>query len=226
LIGVVAAHFCFFFFFQKKTPTLRSKPTPNCTQWASSTQNNASGMTTRPDPPTALLRSCQQGDTRAQRQFFERYHPPLFAVCLRYARDRPEAQDFLQEAFITIFRDLHQYKSEGPLEGWLRKVTVRVALQALRRKHALRFASDFDALSADALDPVLPDQELNVEAILRLVQQLPDGARAVFNLRCLEGFSYAEIADSLGLVESSVRSQYTRACQQLRHLVECNLLLL
>ncbi len=166
-----------------------------------------------------LIDGCLRGDSGSQRQLFERYNAWLFPICLRYARDRPEAQDMLQESFLVIFRDLSQFRGEGPLGAWLQRVTVRVALQSLRRKHPLRYADDYDELPPDTYD-FNPDTELNGEAILLMVQQLPPGYRAVFNLRCMEGFEYPEIAAELGIAESSVRSQYARACKQLRGLVE------
>lgn len=166
-----------------------------------------------------LIAGCRHGEAGAQRNLFENYRTPLFAVCLRYARDRPEAQDMLQEAFLTIFRDLGQYKGEGSFEGWLRKVTVRSALQHLRRKNPLRFAENYDDLPHDTHNFV-PDTDLNSESLLRMVQLLAPGYRTIFNLHCMESFSYAEIAVELGISESTVRSQYARACKQLRSLVE------
>lgn len=166
-----------------------------------------------------LLTACRRGNSQAQRQLFEQHQIRLFSICLRYARDRHEAQDILQEAFLAIFRDLGQYNGKGAFEGWLHRVTVRSALQHLRRKNPLRFADDYDDLPADTRQ-VSPDMELNSAAILQMVQKLPDGYRTVFNLHCMEGFSYTEIATELGITESTVRSQYTRACRQLRGLVE------
>jgi RNA polymerase sigma-70 factor (ECF subfamily) len=166
-----------------------------------------------------LITGCKRGETKNQRRLFEQYHPRLFAVCLRYARDRPEAQDMLQEAFLKIFRDLDQYKGDGPFEAWLQRVTVRTALQHLRRKDPLRLAENFDDLPPESHN-YLPDTDLNSEALLRMVQQLPTGYRTVFNLHCIESFSYTEIAAELGIGESAVRSQYARACKQLRGMVE------
>lgn len=162
-----------------------------------------------------LLAGCRRGDAIAQRQLFETNKKRLFAICLRYARDRPEAQDMLQEAFLTIYRDIGQYNGSGLFEAWLHRVTVRAALQHLRRRNPLRFAEDYDSLPPDT-HHVVPDTELTREAILQLVQQLPDGYRTVFNLHCVEHFTYPEIAAELGLAESSVRSQYARACKHLR----------
>lgn len=170
-------------------------------------------------PLKKLLAGCQRGDANAQQQLFQRYHAGLFLICLRYARDRPEAQDMLQDAFLTIFKDLGQFQGKGVFDAWLHKVTVRTALQHLRKNNPLRFAEAYDQLPPDTWDKQ-PDAELNSEAILQLVQQLPPGYRTVFNMHGIEEWSYPEIAAELGISESSVRSQYTRACKQLRQMVD------
>lgn len=174
-------------------------------------------------PQKELLKKCQRGDGQAQRLLFEQHKNRLFSLCLRYSRDRPEAQDILQEAFLAIFRDLGQYSGGGSLEGWMHRVTVRAALQHLRRKNPLRFAEEFDKQPVEHFTST-PDTELNSQAILQMVQQLPDGYRVVFNLHCVEAYSYPEIAAELGIAESSVRSQYARACKQLRTMVDKMLL--
>ena len=166
-----------------------------------------------------LLKKCRRGNAGAQHTLYKLHKDRLFSLCLRYAKDHPEAQDMLQDAFIAIFRDLHQYNGSGSLEGWLHRVTVRAALQHLRKKNPLRQAEEFDMQISDSFT-FSPDTDLNSEAILKMVQQLPDGYRMVFNLRCVEEFSYPEIAAALGIAESTVRSQYARACKQLRFLVE------
>lgn len=125
----------------------------------------------------------------------------------------------LQDAFCNIFRDLHQFKGEGHVEGWLRKVTVRSALQHLRRKNPLRFAEEYDGSSCGN-EQIMPDVEMTREAILQMIQQLPDGYRTIFNMHCMEAFSYPEIAAELGIRESSVRSQYARARKLLQQMVE------
>lgn len=172
------------------------------------------------EPPlTQLIAGCRRGDMGAQRSLYERYNARLFAVCLRYARDRPEAQDMLQDTFLVIYRDLGQFQGNGAFEGWLHRIAVRTALQHLRRKNPLRFAEDFSDLPTDHYN-ITPDTEMNSEAILNMVQQLPTGYRTVFNLHCVEAYSYPEIAAELGISESSVRSQYTRACKHLRVMVD------
>ena len=166
-----------------------------------------------------IIAGCKKGDAAAQRQLYEMFNSRLFCVCLRYACDRPEAQDMLQEAFLSIFRDIHQYKGDGPLEAWLCRVTARSALRALRKSNPLRLAQDYDNIAPATLQ-FTPDAEFSGEAILLAIRQLPEGYRTVFNLHCMEDFSYPEIAAELGITESTVRSQYARACKQLRTLVE------
>ncbi len=168
-----------------------------------------------------LIQKCQQGNILAQKELFDKSKNRLFSLCLRYSRDRSEAHDILQEAFMAIFRDMGQFNGVGSFDGWMHKVTVRAALQYLRRKNPLRFAEEYDKQPSDAF-VFSPDMDLNSEAILKMVQQLPDGYRMVFNLHCLEAYSYTEIAAELGIAEASVRSQYARACKQLRsQLVDC-----
>lgn len=166
-----------------------------------------------------ILAACQRGDGLAQRQLFERYNAGLFLICLRYARDRPEAQDMLQDAFLTIFKDLGQYKGSGVFDAWIHRITVRTALQHLRKNNPLRFAEDYDRLPPEDFG-WQPDTEQNSEAILQLIQQLPAGYRTIFNMHAIEAWSYAEIATELGIGESTVRSQYARACRQLRQMVD------
>ncbi|NUN99533.1 MAG: RNA polymerase sigma factor [Saprospiraceae bacterium] len=171
-------------------------------------------------PEQLLLQQCQKGQLNAQRDLYERYKSVLFAVCIRYARDHAEAEDLLQETFIVIFRDIRQFRQEGSLEGWLRKVTIRVALTQLKKKYPTRFAQPFESLPPDFAVSVPSDSDLNEEAILGLLQQMPEGYRTVFNLHCVEEYSYEEIAQTIGVAESTVRSQYVRARRFLRKLVE------
>lgn len=170
-----------------------------------------------------LIADCNRGSLKAQREIFFQYQETVFSVCLRYSRDRPEAQDMLQEAFLFIYKDLSRYRFEGSFEGWIKKVTVRAALQFLRRRNPLRLADDLTELPAQNASS-WPDTDLMSEAILQLVQQLPAGYRTVFNMHCMEGWSYSEIAEALSISESSVRSQYSRACRQLRDSIEKHLL--
>jgi len=165
-----------------------------------------------------LLRKCLAGKPSAQRRFYERYAPRLYGVCLRYARTETEAQDYLQEAFIRIFRDLNQFRGEGSLEGWLRRITVRTALGALR-KERLEFPAEMEAFFNHPASEPTALEALQARDIAAIIRQLPSGYRAVFNLYAIEGYRHAEIAGMLGISEGASRSQYARARKALQNLL-------
>lgn len=173
------------------------------------------GMYTPPQDK-ALHQGCLAGEPAAQRALYERFRTDMFRVCLRYAGCREEAEDFLQEGFITAFRDLHQFRGDGPLGGWLRRVMVHTALQALRKKR-LQF-SELDERMA------LPDlsayggmvARLDAEHLTRLLQVMPTGYRTVFNLVALEGYGHEEVAGLLGISASTSKTQLFKARQWLQ----------
>ena len=140
-----------------------------------------------------MIKACQKGDRAAQERLYHQYNRLLFGVCLRYSGSREEAKDLLQEGFIQIYRDLYQYKPTGPFKAWLRKIMVNVALQHIRRKKKLFPTIDLEAVE----EQFESDEDLfstfRAKALMEMVQQLPDGYRAVFNLYVIEGYSHKEI---------------------------------
>jgi RNA polymerase sigma factor (sigma-70 family) len=167
---------------------------------------------------TDLIQQCLNGEPLAQHQFYKQHCKVLYALCLRYARNTAEAQDILQESFIRIFKYLHKYEGKGSLEGWLKRITVNVALRTIQTA-ACKLETSIDTLPETSIeDDTLP--LLSAEELLQLIQRLPDGYRIVFNLYAIEGFSHAEIATELHIDESSSRSQLTRARKLLRQWVE------
>jgi RNA polymerase sigma-70 factor (ECF subfamily) len=162
-----------------------------------------------------LVKRCLQGKAQAQRLLYERFKGRLFGLCLRYADSEDEALDMLQEGFIKVFRDLHQFRGEGPLEAWLRRVVVNAAISRLRKKTWVKETDfDWDQLP-EQVEEYTPDS-MDVEEVIRLIQQLPKGFRTVFNLYAVEGYSHREIAQILGIAESTSRSQYQRARKMLQ----------
>lgn len=157
-----------------------------------------------------LIRRCLKGNATAQKQLYERYQRSLFGLCLRYARSEAEALDFLQEGFIKIFRDLPNFRGDGPLEAWMRRVIVNTAISKLRRKSWIR-EEHYDWESIPAEEERADPDGLDAEQLIELIRQLPDGFRAVFNLYAVEGYAHKEIAQILDIAESTSRSQYLRA---------------
>jgi RNA polymerase sigma-70 factor (ECF subfamily) len=149
----------------------------------------------------------------------------MFALCLRYANSREDAEDVLQEGFIKVFRDLHQYSGAGNLEGWVRRVFVHTALQHLqqKKKDLLHFDLEGRDVADESPEPFFGD-EPPARNMIRILQQLPPGFRTIFNLHILEGYSHPEIADMLGISVGTSKSQLLRAKAHFRKLLEGSLM--
>lgn len=169
-----------------------------------------------------IIKGCLEGNKYAQRMLYQKYKVPLFGVCMRYAKDRMEAEDFLQDGFIKIYKDLYQYKPTGALGAWMRRVMVNTALQHIR-KRKMKFVDNELLQIADKYkteDDILG--QLRAKELVKMVQQLPSGYRAVFNLYVIEGYSHKEIAKELGITASTSKSQLSRAKAVLRKMIEKN----
>ncbi len=172
-----------------------------------------------------ILARCKNGERIAQQQLYEHFKGKMFAVCLRYANSRQDAEDALQEGFVKVFRDLHQFRGEGSFEGWLRRVIVHVALQHLRKqKGGLQF-SELETVAyklSDMEDSVFDESE-KATALIKLMQKMPTGFRTVLNLYVLEDYSHQQVADELGITVGTSKSQLNRAKAFLKNLLEKNL---
>ena len=162
-----------------------------------------------------LIRGCQNLDVTAQHMLFQVYAGKLMTICRRYAGDRHEAEDMLQEAFINIFKNINQYKSLGSFEGWIRRITVNASIQVLQ-KRKIRFAE----IRNVPFEPESPDNSvlssLDAEDLLKVISQLPDGYRTVFNLYVVEGYAHEEIAQMMKIEVATSRSQLSKARAMLR----------
>lgn len=134
----------------------------------------------------------------------------MMAVCLRYVANRNDAEDVLIEGFMRVFERIDQFRNEGSFEGWVRRVMVTEALMFLRKNKAWRQEVPLDDMGLEP-DYEWANDRLDAEALVRLVAQLPDGYRTVFNLFAIEGYSHAEIAELTGISEGTSKSQLSRA---------------
>jgi RNA polymerase sigma-70 factor (ECF subfamily) len=164
-----------------------------------------------------LIADCVRGDRAAQRQLYEQYKLPLYRVCLRYARDKQEAEDWLHEAFLVIFRDLGQFRQQGPLGGWLRRVTINVALQQLRRQKRTVYPT-VDLAEVEVADNSREEEvpPVAMQVLVEAIQELPPGYRAVFNLFVVEQYSHQRIAEELAISVGASKSQLSKAKRMLR----------
>jgi RNA polymerase sigma-70 factor (ECF subfamily) len=135
----------------------------------------------------------------------------MLGVCYRYTKSVADAEDVLQEGFIKIFRNLHQFKFDGELGGWIRRIMVNTALNYLKKNSRYQTELSFTETSLHPVSDDNPEVTLQAKDLAELIRQLPAGYQTVFNLHAVEGFSHVEIGKMLGINEGTSRSQYARA---------------
>ena len=176
----------------------------------------SSGLTaSRPAPAAALseqelIEGCLQGRQLAQKQLYDKFAARMMAVCLRYAQTTFEAEDVMQEGFLTVFRTLGSFRRECPLEFWVRRIMVNAALRQHRRNAPLVAVSDGDYPDTLASEEFTFSSYAYAE-LLELVQELAPRYRLVFNLYAIEGYTHKEIGELLSISEGTSKSQYSRA---------------
>ncbi|PWT74226.1 MAG: RNA polymerase [Bacteroidetes bacterium] len=167
----------------------------------------------------AILQGCLKNQAAAQRELYNRYSPKMLAVCYRFAHNREDAEDMLQEGFIKVFLQIHTFQNKGAFEGWIRRIIVHTCINHLKKNK--RFNESVDILNANAIQVREESVPSIVQAkqIVDCIRILPIGYRTVLNLYAIEGYSHKEIADMLDIEESTSRSQYTRAKQMLEDIL-------
>ena len=164
-----------------------------------------------------LISKCKNNDRNAQEQLYRLYAAKLFGVCLKYSNGRQEAEDNLQDGFVTIFEKISQYKNVGSFEGWMKRILINTALQKHRQQKVYGIINE-DYLQEEEVEA--ETDELSVDFLLECVQSLPDRYRQVFNLYVMDGHSHREIADLLKISEGTSKSNLARARMALKDKIE------
>jgi len=164
-----------------------------------------------------LVKQCAKNDRRAQEEIYQLFSGKLFSICLKYSKNKQEAQDNFQDGFITIFDKIGQFKFKGSFEGWLKRVMVNTILLKYRQKNVLSLITDEipDEVIVD-----IDDEEVSLDFLLNLIQELPDRYRMVFNLYVLDGYSHKEISKMLQIAEGTSKSNLARARNILKQKIE------
>jgi RNA polymerase sigma factor (sigma-70 family) len=157
-----------------------------------------------------LLTALKRNDNRAQKVVYERYSGKMMAVCVRYIANRSDAEETMIDGFMRAFDRISQFREEGSFEGWLRRIMVTESLMFLRKTKSWRQEISLDEVTTEP-DYDWADSSLEADDLLRLVGQLPDGYRTIFNLYAIEGYTHQEIANELGISEGTSKSQLSRA---------------
>lgn len=158
-----------------------------------------------------LVKDCLRNQLSAQRQLYELFAPPMLGVCYRYTKSIADAEDVLQEGFIKVFRYLHQYKGDGELGGWIRRIMVTTAINYLKKNARYQSELVFPDEPLHAVSTDNPELRLEAKELAALIRQLPPGYQTIFNLHAVEGYTHVQIGEMLGIQEGTSRSQYARA---------------
>lgn len=165
-----------------------------------------------------LIENCKNNNTKAQGELYKLFSSKLFSTCLKYSRNYAEAEDNLQDAFLTIFNKIGQYKNKGSFEGWLKRVTVNTVLQRYRKEKV------FDIINENTIEDTvevdIEEDSLSIDYLLNIIQELPDRYRLVFNLYVLDDYSHKDIAEMLNINIGTSKSNLARARQILKQTIE------
>ena len=163
----------------------------------------------------SLATKCKKGERQYQKLLYELYAKKLYVICISYAKDKPEAKDFLQVGFMKIYRNIGKYNGKGPLIAWLKRIVRNNILDELRKKKIIISDSDYiqnkasETLADTGMEMEKPSIELN--EVEKMMELIPQKARAVLNLYALEGMSHKEISQTLGISVGTSKSQLNRA---------------
>lgn len=165
-----------------------------------------------------LIKQCIKNDRTAQNELFRMYKDSLYFISLKYCRNEADAEDNLHDSFITIFQKIKTYKNKGSFEGWLKRICIYKAIDKYKAVKPINIEINDDILQ-DEIE-VEKDPEVTLDQLLKLIQELPDQYRLVFNLYQMDGFSHKEIAALLSISEGTSKSNYHRAKLILRDKIE------
>ncbi len=158
-----------------------------------------------------LVKDCLKGKAGAQKDLYDHFSASMFGVCYRYTKSVADAEDILQEGFIKVFHNLHQYRSEGNLGAWVRRIMVNTAITYLKQNKRYSGCLSYDEMNLHPVSSENPQINLQVKELADLIRQLPTGCQTIFNLHAAEGYTHVEIGAMLGIHEGTSRSQYARA---------------
>lgn len=158
-----------------------------------------------------FIKRLKSGDDRAQKAFYQQFAPRMFGICLRFSSNRAEAEDMLQEGFIRVFNHIKDFRGEGSIEGWVRRTIINTAINIYKKRIKQGISTELEYAREKVRNENQIIEKMAADELLEVIQQLPDGYRAVFNLNVIEGYSHKEIGEMLDISENTSKSQLSRA---------------
>ena len=157
-----------------------------------------------------LLQGCKNGERKTQELLYKQTSGKMMAVCMRYAKNRSEAEDVLQLGYIKVFTKINHFRGDGSFEGWMRRIMVNTSIENFRKNQRSLKVVELDE-AFDQPSVGFDFGSLGMEDLLRVISKLADGYRMVFNMYAIEGYSHREISEQLGISEGASKSQLCRA---------------
>ncbi|WP_394368097.1 RNA polymerase sigma factor [Mucilaginibacter rigui] len=158
-----------------------------------------------------LVQCCKAGQRKAQELLYKQFASKMLGVCMRYATDKMEAEDMLQNGFIKVFQKIADYRGDGSFEGWVRRIMVHSSIEYYRRHHKMMQVVDIDTAGHEPSVNAAAASSLEAKDLLVMIKALSPGYRMVFNLYAIDGYSHKEIAEIMGISEGASKSQLSRA---------------
>ena len=165
-----------------------------------------------------LILNCKKQDLKAQEELYKKFSSILFSVCLKYSRDYHEAEDNLQDAFITILSRIEQFKGKGSFEGWMKRITVNTVLQKYRKQRVYNLSNEEQIEEEGEIE--IEVSAIPLDFLLKIVQELPDRYRLVFTMYVLDSYPHKEISEEMGITVGTSKSNLARARKILRVKIE------
>lgn len=165
-----------------------------------------------------IIDQCREGSQKAQFQLYKLYYKPMYSVCMRMMNNETDAEDVMQEAFLSAFRKIDTYKGEVSFGAWLKKIVINRSLDYLK-KRKVKF-EEINEKSNKFIDYQMETKEVNMKVIKDAIQKLPDGYRVVLSLYLIEGYDHEEISEILGISNSNSRTQFLRAKNKLKEILK------
>jgi RNA polymerase sigma factor (sigma-70 family) len=163
-----------------------------------------------PDSFDHIIRGCQNGDQKSQKELYLHFKDKMFGVCLRYAGNYNDAEDIVQDGFIKIFQKINQFRFEGAFEGWVRRIMVNTALERYRM-HCQVININDNIKEVDSATGFDTTNDISAGELMKFVQELSPKYRLVFNMYAIEGYSHKEIGEMLDISEGTSKSNLSRA---------------